>query len=83
MTKAETEERINHHRVKNEAYSKNWERSAIEPKGQSAADCANQEKEHPLKNIEETKDSCRWIDNAEMDNIIKYPYPNPKEGQNS
>jgi hypothetical protein len=80
MAKSETQKRVNHHRIKNEACSKDWERFVIEPEGESPKDCADQEKEHPLKNVEESEDSGRWIDDAEMDYMIKHSHPDPKEG---
>jgi len=80
MAKSETQKRVNDHRIKNEAYSKYWERFVIEPKGKSPKDCADQEKKHPLKNVEEPEDSGRWIDDAKIAYMIKHPHPDPKEG---
>jgi hypothetical protein len=83
MAESETQKRVNHHCIKNEACSKNGEKFVIEPERESPKDCAGQKKEHTLKNIEGSKDPGRWIDNAEMEYMIKHPHPYPKECKNS
>ena len=83
MTETETQKRVNHHRVKNEAYTKYWKSFVIEPKGESPKDCAEEEKKHPLKNVEKPEDSGCRIDNAEIGHMIKNSHPDPKKGKNS
>jgi hypothetical protein len=83
MAKSGTQKRVNHHSIKDKAHSKNWERFVLETKGESTKNCADQEKKHALKNVEESEDPGRWVDNAEMDDMIKHPHPDPKECKNS
>jgi len=83
MAEAHTQKWVNHHRVKNEPSPDYWERFQGESKGESPEDCADQEKEQTLKNVENSENPGRWINYSEMDDMVKDSHPNPIQGENA
>ena len=83
MAEIDTQKRVNHHRIKNECPPDYWERLQAESKDEAPQDCTDQEKEQTLKYIEKSENPGCWIDNPELDYMVKDPHPNPEQRKDS